>query len=531
MASRFLFPERDQLQLMSYREWLGPDELVWTVIEVVESLDLSDVYARYEQPPGVGGRPAYDPTMMLTLLVFGYCEGKRSMRELEAACRRDVAYRAICGGMVPDHATIGRFRQGLDDVVESLFVQVLAACVERGLVKVGTVALDGTKMEAAASKAANVAAETLARLRVEAERILAEVDAANDPDEIEAAPEIAEPVGPARPAAAVEPAEPAGPAGPAAIVDPAAEPAAGDAGPAENAGSGGSVGDAGSGGWPLGRRRAAVEERLERIQRAEQELAAAQQRREEDQRRRGRQRRGAAAVNMTDPESRLQPDLPGFLQGYNGQVVVSGDQIVIAAAVTADTTDVGMLGPMLEGVGANLAQAGVTDPMGTLLADCGYWSADNFALEDHIEGTLLIATTKGHQVGEVTPIDPATASPKAEARHRMQTRLAEHQDRYRQRNWMVEGTFAHTKTRRNIHRFQRRGLTACTAEWFLIHLAGNINKIHRHRTTGSGSTPPPPAPTGPIRPRHHEPHNHRNHPTHRHRPRHHPPHPHHQRRQ
>ena len=96
------------------------DGLVWTVIGVVEGLDLSAVYARYGDDIGQGGRPAFDPAMMLTLLVFGYCEGRRSARELETACRRDVAYQAICGGMVPDHATIARFRVMIDDVVESL---------------------------------------------------------------------------------------------------------------------------------------------------------------------------------------------------------------------------------------------------------------------------------------------------------------------------------------------------------------------------------------------------------------------------
>ena len=176
MASKFLVPDRDQsfLRVASYRDLLGDDGLVWTVIGVVEGLDLSAVYARYGDDIGQGGRPAFDPAMMLTLLVFGYCEGRRSARELETACRRDVAYQAICGGMVPDHATIARFRVMIDDVVESLFVQVLAACRERGLVDVGRVALDGTKIGAAASKDANRSVERLSELEIQIRQILAE---------------------------------------------------------------------------------------------------------------------------------------------------------------------------------------------------------------------------------------------------------------------------------------------------------------------------------------------------------------------
>ena len=115
------------MEMSSFRDLVAPDEAVWTVIEVVESFDLSEIYARYE-PVSAGGRKAYDPKMMLTLLVFGYCEGKRSSRELEAACHRDVMYRMITGGMTPDHATIAKFRQVTDDVIEDLFLHVLEAC-------------------------------------------------------------------------------------------------------------------------------------------------------------------------------------------------------------------------------------------------------------------------------------------------------------------------------------------------------------------------------------------------------------------
>lgn len=490
MASRFLVPDRDQsfLQVASYRDLLGPDELVWTVIEIVEGLDLSEVYARYGSDPTVGGRPAFDPAMMLSLLVFGYCEGKRSARELEAACRRDVAYQAICGGMVPDHATIARFRAGLDDLIAGLFLAVLEACVDRGLVEVGRVALDGTRMEAAASLDSNVAASRLAVLEAEIRQILSETRPDTDTDT--------------------------------------------DTGDDDDF----SGGDDPDGGWSGLRRRAETERRLERIQRAQAEAERVRESRAADEQRRGRIRGGGKEPfgNVTDPDSRVQRTRRGFIQGYNGQAVVSADQIVVAAELTAEATDVAMFGPMLDLTRHNLATVR-TDRLGTVLADAGYWSHANASLEEHLADQgetvrLLIATTKTHQAGQIDPLTD-TASDAARSRHRMQTRLAEPEGRddYRQRSWLIEGTFAHHKTHRKISRFSRRGLAACDAEWKLIHLAGNILKIHRqalnHRPSG---TPRPPAspPTSPYQrfpdhPQHpNRPARHHRHPTNRRRIRH-----------
>ncbi len=470
MASKFLVPDREQsfLQVTSYRELLGPDELVWTVIEVVEDLDLSEIYARYGDDPSVGGRPAYDPAMMVALLMFGYCEGKRSARELESACRRDVAYQAICGGMVPDHATIARFRAGLDDLMADLFTQVLAACAERGLVRVGTVALDGTRMEAAASKDSNVTAAYLEELKAVIGRILAEADAADAAD--------------------------------SAGIDSEVE--------GETAAGVSDDPDSDELGWSRVRRRAETQRKLERIQQAQGEVEGARQRRADDEKRRSRKRGGKPTANLTDPESRLQKTRAGWVQGYNGQAVVSADQVVIAAELTAETTDTTLFEPMLLRSAQNLTKAGASGSMGVVLADAGYWSHANAGVEERIDATLLIAPGKGHQIGTVSPFDPQRASPAALARHRMETRLAAESNQvlYRQRAWMIEGTFAHTKTHRRSRRFSRRGLAACDAEWKLIHLAGNILKIHRHHTGSTGSAGDPDDPNSSDTP--HRQHNH-----------------------
>jgi transposase len=180
MSGVFVPVDRDQTFLLAFdfRVLLGEDHLVWTVIDVVESLDLSMLYARYGDHPD-GGRPAFDPKMMLSLLVYAYCHGLRSSRQIEGACRTDFVYRAITANQEPDHATIARFRASLDSFLASLFSQVLSICRELGLGKVGLVAIDGTRMEASASKEANRTRSRLLALEAEAREMLSEAEAAD----------------------------------------------------------------------------------------------------------------------------------------------------------------------------------------------------------------------------------------------------------------------------------------------------------------------------------------------------------------
>jgi transposase len=487
MASRFVTPDRDQvfMEMVSYREVLGEDHAVWTVLEVTESLDTAELYRRYRPDSGQGGRPALDPVMLLALLIWGYCEGKLSSRQLEQAARRDWAYRAICGGLVPDHATIARFRQSLDDVIADLSTQVLTVLVIAGLVDVEMVALDGTKIEAAASKEANRTEATLAAMRVEVERILAGAAAADRADD--------------------------------------------------------TAEDGGGGGWSGQRRQADNERRHQRIAEAQQAVVEAKERKAVEQKR-NRDRDRDPVANVTDPDSRLQKTRNGFIQGYNAQGVVTADQVFVAAEVISDSTDVAMLAPMLDAVASNLEAAGVSEPVAVALADAGYWSEDNAASQPDGGVDLLIATTKTHKVGAVHPEpDPERVerdrarievierleagkltltqaatelglstsylarlrdryrdhgtleSTATIARVAMEAKLAhpDNRDRYRQRGWLIEGPFAHIKWHRATRRFSRRGLAACNAEWKLITLASNILKLHRHRTGGHPTTGPP----------------------------------------
>src|SRR3954470_22174722 len=173
MAQNFLSCDRDQDFLLapSVRDWLPEDHLAWFVLEVVERLDLGAIYGHYRADGS--GRPAHEPSMMVALIVYAYCVGERSSRQIERRCVEDVAFRVIAANRAPDHSTISRFRQRFAAPLAELFVQVLALCQKAGMVKVGTVAVDGTKLAANAGLGAN---RGYAKIREEVERMLAEAE-------------------------------------------------------------------------------------------------------------------------------------------------------------------------------------------------------------------------------------------------------------------------------------------------------------------------------------------------------------------
>ncbi len=171
MAYHYIGGMRDQPFLLpvSMRDWLVEGHLAWFVIEMVERVDTRALHALH--PNDGPGRPAYDPDMMLTMLLYAYMMGQRSSRRIEAACRTDAAYRVICGDVVPDHATIARFLIDHEQAIEGVFVDVLRLCAAAGLVTVGTVAVDGTKIGSDAALDQNRSAQWIRR---EVEQILSE---------------------------------------------------------------------------------------------------------------------------------------------------------------------------------------------------------------------------------------------------------------------------------------------------------------------------------------------------------------------
>src|SRR5713101_621139 len=181
MAYHYVGGGRDQLFLLpvSMRDWLDEGHLAWFVLDVVAGIDTSAFHARH--PNDGPGRPAYDPDMMLGLLFYAYGMGLRSSRRIEALCHTDAAFRVVAGNSTPDHATIARFLVDHEQAIEDAFVEVLRLCAAAGLVSVGTIAIDGTKVGADAALDANrgrsAIASELERLRAEVEVMLAEAQA------------------------------------------------------------------------------------------------------------------------------------------------------------------------------------------------------------------------------------------------------------------------------------------------------------------------------------------------------------------
>src|ERR687888_414388 len=171
MPANFIACDRDQVWLLppSLREWLPERHLAWLVIDAVAEFDLSGLYGAYRDDGR--GRPAHDPAMMVALLLYCYAIGERSSRRIERRCVEDVAVRVITANRVPDHTTVARFRQQHGRALGELFGEVLALCAEAGLVRVGTIAVDGTKVAANAAVQATRSYEQIAR------EILAEADA------------------------------------------------------------------------------------------------------------------------------------------------------------------------------------------------------------------------------------------------------------------------------------------------------------------------------------------------------------------
>jgi transposase len=177
MGQHFVSGDREQALLLppDVRDWLPGDHLALFVIEAVQELDLAAFYGRYRRDGW--GRPAYDPGVMVALVLYAYAVGVRSARAIERRCVEDVAFRVVAANLAPDHATIARFRAGHERALGELFGQVLALCARAGMVRAGVVAVDSTKVHANASGAANMDFEELAR---EILKEAAEIDAAED---------------------------------------------------------------------------------------------------------------------------------------------------------------------------------------------------------------------------------------------------------------------------------------------------------------------------------------------------------------
>jgi hypothetical protein len=486
MACNFIPCDREQSYLMppSLRDWLGEDHLAWCVLNAVGVMDLSAFEAKYRAdgwgaaafPPSMSGRYRRGNvrTMMVPLLLYAYCVGERSSRVTERACETDVAFRVVAANRKPDHSTIARFRKKNLKELEGLFTQILALCVEAGLVKVGVVAIDGTKMEANASLAADRTHEGLTQeIEKDVKRMLAEAEAADAeedrlygekrgdelPEELRTEKGRIERLRECKERLEREAAE--GAAEQQRKIDPKGRALRGERAAKEEA----------TGKKLRGRKPAAPDATPD----------------------------GKAKANVTDPESRIMKTRKGYVQGYNAQAAVTEEQIIVAAEVTREANDRKQLHPMIEKTAENLQGAGVEEKTGTALADAGYWSEANVQHAEADGPEILIATTKDWKQRKAAREHPPPRGriPKdISVRERMERKLMTKCGRatYKKRSRTVEPVFGQIKDARGAGRFLLRGLDGASGEWKL--LCGTHNLL-KQPFTGARSRDVPPGPQGP----------------------------------
>jgi transposase len=465
MAQNFLACDREQEMLLppSVRDWLPEGHLAWFVLDAVAGMDLAAFYGAYRQDGW--GRAAHDPAMMVALLLYAYAIGERSSRGIERRCEEDVAFRVITANQVPDHATIARFRVRHERALGDLFGQVLGLCAEAGLVRVGVIAVDGTKVHANASEHATCDYEQIAREILEA---AAEIDALEDEqfgerrgDELP--PQLVTREGRQRWLRDAR----------KRLDDRRAE----EARPVPR-----------SRAKRLVEARRRLEEELDVERRANAEYEAYRARGVmKDGRRFGRPPKPyqppdtpAGKINLTDPDSRNVKTPRGWVQGYNAQAATNEQQIVIAAEVTMDSPDFGHLEPIVNATERELTAAGVNETPAVAVADAGYWHTEQ--IENIVSrGTaVLIPPDAGKRKGARPGWDGGLYA------FMRRVLATDHGGGlYRKRKAMIEPVFAHTKFNRRIDRFQRRGRSACRSEWRLITATHNLVKLHTHQTAAA----------------------------------------------
>lgn len=501
------------------RDWLPADHVAWFVIDAVAALDTRLLHrARL----GGAGRAPYDPDVLLAVLIYGYACGVRSSRQIERLCRQDVAFMVISGLRRPDHATIARFRQVHDAAMADLFAQALRLCGRAGMGALGHVAIDGTKMAANASKANSRDADGLRalarRLIDEAAAVDAEEDARygsargdelpeqlRDPDSrrrlieelVKQADTDPDPTRRRARAGKAAKAERA-----LALADEAAQA---DAARGEQARRDPRArlekaetrlarlrAQAQARSADRARREAEAAERGTTLpgtrpvpvdEQAHIRAAAAKVDRDRQRLRKAKPKPGAQRVhrNLTDPDSRFMPVTGGgFIQGYNAQLAVSADHLILAVDVVDTPSDETQLEPMLAHLdhAVALLREATNNPdlaVGTALFDAGYDNNHNLTAPGP---NRLIALGKR---GRITGTKPPTSPPAddAPARDRMAWKLStpEGQALYKKRGATVEPLNGITKDRRGLRRFSRRGHTAAKAELTLASLTTNLLRL------------------------------------------------------
>lgn len=435
-------PDQPSLFPPSPRDWLPEDDLVYFLLDTVASFDLGPFLAYYERE--TRGQPPFHPRMMVCLLLYCYATGTRSSRKIMRRCQVDVACRIIVGDDIPGFRTISDFRKTHLDRLEALFVEILKLCALAGLAKVGTIALDGTKIKANASRHKAMSYDRMpeeeARLKREIAAILAEAESAD-----------------------------------------ATEDAAhgrdrrGDELPEE-----------------LARRQS----RLAKIQQAKallEERARTEAAEEADR----RQEEGKAPptvapadavpqpkdqINFTDPESRIMKvSNKGWDQCGNAQAVANEHQIILAADVTHQTNDKRQALPMVDQAYANLEAAGVKQALGAAVMDSGFYSeANTQGLQSRgIDAYVATERLKHHEEIPQAPRGRIPADLSAKQRMARKLRTKKGRTTYAKRKGMIEPIFGQLKQVLGFRQFSLRGLAQMRGEWRLLCAVHNLLKLWR----------------------------------------------------
>ncbi len=420
-------PEQDLLLPPSLRDWLPEDHLAFFVGDLIDHLDLSAITAVYEDEER--GYPPYHPVMLTKVLVYAYCVGVFSSRRIHRRLSEDIAFRVLAAGNEPDFRTIADFRKRHLSALHGFFEQVLAVARDLGTLRVGRIALDGSKVKANASKHKAMSygrmKEKAKQLRDEVTQLLAQAEATDAAEDAQYGVDVR-----------------------------------GDELPAE-----------------LQRR----ESRLKRIREATRALKA---RAKEEAVAKGEPAEAAkpdskAQYNFTDPESRIMKGPDGFVQAYNAQIAVNEQQLIVGQAVTQETNDKKQLVPMI-----TIIEKQSGDTPTQLLADAGYCSDANLAAIADTPIDAYISTRKqkhGERPGRPGPC-PRGPLPKTATRvDRMSRKLHTKAGAavYAARKAIVEPVIGQIKQARGFRQFLLRGIEKVRGEWSLVCTTHNILKLYR----------------------------------------------------
>ena len=453
MGKTYRFYDQKQSLLLSpnIKDWLPQGHLALFISDIVDELDLTPIYSYYEKEER--GAPPYDPRMMTKVLFYAYCTGVQSSRKIEKKQVEDISFRYLTANNIPNFRTISDFRKNHIDTLEDLFVQVLLLCVEAGLVKLGTVALDGMKVKANASLQNSKQHETLCKeedqLRKKVQELLQHAEQIDEEEDRLFG-----------------------------------EDKRGDELPPEFQ---------------------QKKERLQRIRKAKEQLEKKQEQRyqkyqqnlrerKQKEKETGKKLRGRKPhpvskepdeqlkANTTDPESRIMKTRKGYVQGYNGQAMVETDsQVIVAADLVQDENDKHQQGPMIRKVKQNLNRLPDKVTM-----DTGYWDEQELQkLDDEID--LYVATTKDWKERKKLRNQPPPRGriPKNMSyKDRMDRKLSTKKGKqvYKTRATSVEPTFGQIQNR-GLGELLLRGLRKGKGEWLLICLSHNLLKLWRAATT------------------------------------------------